>query len=134
MSDVQQYLLTVGPDEANASGIAKETAKSMLCPIPNSQADLYSGLESKETTLIEVVRSLGEYINEEDATVRAKTIGYLSEIIGHLSPTFLSRQQIQTLCEFLCARIEDGGAVGGLRKLQRLGRFSKEMAVTTFRA
>ena len=105
-----------------------------LVPIPNSQADLYSGLESKETTLIEVVRSLGEYINEEDATVRAKTIGYLSEIIGHLSPTFLSRQQIQTLCEFLCARIEDGGAVGGLRKLQGLGRFSKEMAVTTFRA
>ncbi|KAK3167111.1 hypothetical protein OEA41_010236 [Lepraria neglecta] len=119
MSDVQQYLLTVGPDKAKASDIAKETAKR---------------LESKETTLIEVVRSLGEYINEEDATVRAKTIGYLSEIIGHLSLTFLSRQQIQTLCEFLCARIEDGGAVGGLRKLQGLGRFSKEMAVTTFRA
>ena len=105
-----------------------------LVPIPNSQADLHQGLESKETTLIEVVRSLGEYINEEDATVRTKTIGYLSEIIGHLSPTFLSRQQIQTLCEFLCARIEDEGAVGGLRKLQGLGRFSKEMAVTTFRA
>ena len=85
-------------------------------------------------TLIEVVQSLGEYINDEDATIRSRTIDYLSQVIGHLTPTFLSRQQIQVLCEFLCNRIEDGGAVGGLRKLASLGRFNKEMAVLTFRA
>jgi DNA repair/transcription protein MET18/MMS19 len=101
---------------------------------PEWKANQHVELESKKTTLIEVVQSLGEYINEEDATIRARTIAYLSEIIGQLSPTFLSRQQTQILCQFLCARIEDGGAVGGLRKLQGLGRFNTELAVTTFRA
>lgn len=92
------------------------------------------GLESKQLTLIEVVQSLGEYINEEDDSIRARAIDYLSQVIGRLSPTFLSRQQIQVLCQFLCDRIEDGGAVGGLRKLQALGRFNKDMAAMTFRA
>ena len=92
------------------------------------------GLESKQLTLIEAVQSLGEYINDEDATIRAGVIDYLSQIIGQLSPTFLSRQQIQVLCTFLCDRIEDGGAIEGLRKLQDLGRFNKDLAVMTFRA
>jgi len=94
----------------------------------------HAGLESKDSSLIEVVRSLGEHINDEDATIRARTIDYLSSIIGQLQPAFLSRQQIQVLCQFLCDRIEDGGAVGGLRKLQGLGRFNKEMVTMTFRA
>ena len=92
------------------------------------------GLESKQLTLIEAVQSLGEYINDEDATIRARVIDYLSQIIGQLSPTFLSRQQIQVLCTFLCDRIEDGGAIEGLRKLQVLERFNKDLAVMTFRA
>ena len=137
MSDVQQYLLAAGPDKTKASIIASETVESMeyISHVhPEWKANQLVELESKKTTLIEVVQSLGEYINDEDATIRARTIAYLSEIIGQLSPTFLSRQQIQILCQFLCARIEDGGAVGGLRKLQGLGRFNTEMAVTTFRA
>ena len=85
-------------------------------------------------TLIDVVQSLGEYINVEDATIRSKAVNFLSHVIGALQPTFLSRQQIQVLCQFLCDRIEDGGAVGGLTKLQELGRFNKEMAIMTLRA
>ena len=37
MSNVQSYLLTVGPDKAKALGIAQDTAKSMLSafyPLP----------------------------------------------------------------------------------------------------
>lgn len=97
---------------------------------PDSDLDL----ESKESTLIDVVQSLGEYINDEDATIRSRAIDYLSQVIGHLSTAFLSRQQIQVLCQFFCDRIEDGGAVGGLRKLAALERFNKEMASLTFRA
>ena len=92
------------------------------------------GLESKQLTLIEVVQSLSDYINDEDATIRARAVDYLSEVIGQLSPTFLSRQQVQVLCQFHCDRIEDGGAIGGLRKLQGLGRFNKDMVAMTFRA
>ena len=85
-------------------------------------------------TLIEAVQSLSDYINDEDATIRARAIDYLSQIIGQLNATFLSRQQIKVLCQFLCDRIEDGGAIGGLRKLQALGRFNKDLVAMTFRA
>jgi len=84
--------------------------------------------------LIEVVQSLGEYVNDEDYSKRSRAIEYLSQVISTLSPTFLSRQQIQVLCQFLCDRIEDGGAVGGLRNLQDMERFNKEMVGMTFRA
>lgn len=98
------------------------------------KADKIAELENKEISLIEVVQSLGEYINDEDSSIRSRAVTYLSHVIGALPNTTLSRQQVQVLCQFLCDRIEDGGAVGGLRKLQSLGRFNKEMAVMTFRA
>ncbi|KAL8791067.1 MAG: hypothetical protein Q9213_000274 [Squamulea squamosa] len=119
MSDIQRYLLKVDEDKDGARKIADETAKSLV---------------SKSQSLIDVVQSLGEYINAEDESIRSKTITYLSHVIGALPNTILSRQQVQVLCQFLCDRIEDGGAVGGLRKLQSLGKFNKEMAVMTFRA
>jgi DNA repair/transcription protein MET18/MMS19 len=84
--------------------------------------------------LIEVVQSLGEYINDEDEKIRARAVSYLVAIISFLPPKFLSRQQAQVLCQFLCDRIEDGGAVDGLGKLQSLDRFTSEMAQTVVRA
>lgn len=119
MSNVQQYMLTVNGDKEKALSVVRDTAR---------------GLESKQLTLIEAVQSLAEYINDEDATIRARAIDYLSQVIGQLSKTFLSRQQIQVLCQFFCDRIEDGGAIEGLRKLQGLERFNNHMAAMTFRA
>ena len=84
--------------------------------------------------MIDIVQSIGEYINDEDATVRSKAVKYLSQVIGMLSPAFLTRQEVQVLCQFLCDRIEDGGAIGGLRKLLGLARFNRDMAAMTFRA
>ena len=128
--------MTVDGDKQAAARIAVASAISIafvpICCAIN--ANSYLELEAKQVTLIEIVQSLGEYINDEDATIRSKAVQYLSLVIGHLSPTFLSRQQIQVLCQFLCDRIEDGGAIGGLSKLQNLGRFNKEMATMTFRA
>ena len=91
-------------------------------------------LESKQVTLIDIVHSLEKYISDEDAAIRSKAVNYLSSVISALSSSFLTRQQVQVLCQFLCDRIEDGGAVGGLAKLQSLGRFNKDMAVMIFRA
>ena len=91
-------------------------------------------LESQQLTLIGLVQSLGEYIIDEDATIRSKAVTFLSQVIGALSPTFLSRQQIQVLCQFLCERIEDGGAVAGLTRLQELERCNKDMVILILRA
>ena len=91
-------------------------------------------LESKDTTLIEVVQSLSEYINDEDLATRSKPVQYLSDILQAVSPPFLARQQGLVLCQFFCDRIDDGGAITGLQRLQTSGRFNRDMAAMTFRA
>ncbi|EXJ56479.1 hypothetical protein A1O7_06823 [Cladophialophora yegresii CBS 114405] len=99
----------------------------------NSRTD-EKELETRETTLIELVQSLGEYINDDDEKIRARAVSYLVAVVAALPPKYLSRQQIQVLCQFLCDRIEDGGAIEGLSKLQSLDRFTAEMAQTVVRA
>ena len=136
MSDVRDYLLTIDKDKAGAEDIAYGTARSKLFTFShNTKLSLPRlELESRQVSLIEVVQSLGEYINDEDATIRAKAVQYLSSVIGAVPSNFLTIQQVQVLCQFLCDRIEDGGAVGGLRKLSSLRRFNREMAKMTIRA
>ncbi|MCJ1288359.1 hypothetical protein MMC26_007714 [Xylographa opegraphella] len=119
MSDVRNYLLTVDRDKGEASVIARGAA---------------SKLESQQLTLLAIVQSLGEYIVDEDAILRSRAVTFLSQVIKALDPTFLSRQQIHVLCQFLCERIEDGGALDGLAKLQELERFTKDMAIMVLRA
>jgi DNA repair/transcription protein MET18/MMS19 len=81
--------------------------------------------------LIEIVQQLGEYINDEDPILRGKAVSFLTSVIKSLPPRYLSRQQIQVLTTFFRDRIEDGGAVAGLDTLQRLDRFTKELAAET---
>ncbi|PTU23935.1 hypothetical protein P175DRAFT_0426907 [Aspergillus ochraceoroseus IBT 24754] len=118
MSALQTFMLVVEHDKPAAREIAERIAQDV---------------ESKKTTLIEIVQSLGAYINDEDPILRGKAVSYLTAVIRALPPKFLSRQQIQVLTTFFCDRIEDGGAVTGLDTLQKLDRFSKDMAqeVTT---
>ncbi|KAE8351996.1 ARM repeat-containing protein [Aspergillus coremiiformis] len=113
MSALQTFLLVVDHDKQEAKQIAEQIAQDV---------------EAKKTTLIEVVQSLGEYINDEDPILRGKAVSYLTAVIKALPPKFLSRQQIQVLNSFFCDRIEDGGAVAGLDTLQKLDRFNKELA------
>lgn len=95
---------------------------------------LCEDVETRKTTLIEVVQSLGEYINDEDPILRGKAVSYLTAVIKALSSKYLSRQQIQVLTTFFCDRIEDGGAVAGLETLQKLDRFHRELAEEVARA
>lgn len=103
-----------------------------LCP----RLSLLTGtaLETKRLNLIQVVESVGEYINHEDATVRSKAVRYLSASFAALPKDFLSRQQLMVLTEFFCARMQDGGCLGALVHLQSLKRFNSEMAVITVKA
>lgn len=91
-------------------------------------------MESKKTTLIEIVQQLGEYLNDDDPILRGKAVSFLTSVIKALPPKFLSRQQIVVLTTFFCDRIEDGGAIAGLDTLQGLDRFTKEMATETAKA
>ncbi|RLM00708.1 hypothetical protein CFD26_107373 [Aspergillus turcosus] len=113
MSALQTFMLVVDHDKAEAKQIAERVAQDV---------------ENKSTTLIEVVKSLGEYINDEDPILRGKAVSYLTAVIRALPPKYLSRQQIQVLTTFFCDRIEDGGAVAGLDTLQKLDRFNNALA------
>ncbi|KAJ5765709.1 hypothetical protein N7520_005268 [Penicillium odoratum] len=119
MSALQTFMLVVDNDKDEAKSIADSVAQD---------------LENKKTTLIDIVRQLGEYINDEDPILRGKAISFLTAVIKALPPRFLSRQQIQVLTTFFGDRIEDGGAVAGLERLQGLERFNKELAIETAQA
>ncbi|KAK2873494.1 hypothetical protein FQN49_002310 [Arthroderma sp. PD_2] len=119
MAELQDFMLEVENNREEAFRIAGIVA---------------SKLESKQTTLIEIVKSLGEYINDEDPSIRGKAVSYLTAVIKALPEKFLTRQQIQVLTAFYCARIEDGGAITGLRTLQAMDRFEKNMGQDAFRA
>ncbi|KAF7714366.1 Uncharacterized protein PECH_001931 [Penicillium ucsense] len=119
MSALQTFMLVVEHDKDEAKSIANGVAKD---------------LESKKTTLIGIVQQLGEYINDEDPILRGKAVSFLTAVIKALPPKFLSRQQIQVLTSFFCDRIEDGGAVAGLDTLQRLDRFTNELAAEVAQA
>jgi DNA repair/transcription protein MET18/MMS19 len=135
MPDAQEYVHTFDVDKAGALQIAQRTASSRgscSCDLPIMLTE--PGLELKETNLINVIESIGDYVKDEDATIRSKALHYLSQVLASLPANFLSRQQIQVICEYLCERIEDGGAVLGLKTLQGLPRFNDEMTISTTRA
>lgn len=134
-SDARNYVLAVESNKQEAAQIAQSVAQSELINCIRL-AKLLTGqeLESRQVTLIELVQSLGEYINDEDEKIRARALAYLVAVISFLPPKFLSRQQIQVLVQFLCDRIEDGGAIDGLSRLQSLDRFTTELAQTVVRA
>lgn len=135
-SDAREYLLCVENNKAEAHSIAERTSKSASKFLfrGHPPADPLLELQGREITLLDVVQSLGEYINDDDSRIRGRAVSYLTAILSILPPKFLSRQQIDVLCQFFSDRIEDGGAIEGLRKLQSLDRFTREMAQTVVRA
>jgi DNA repair/transcription protein MET18/MMS19 len=137
MSKVRDYLLAVDNDKARALSIAHATAQGTNpSQIAKHFVEIMSlaELQNRQTTLLDVVQSLSEYINDENEKVRSKAVSYLTAVLSGLPQNHLTRQQIQVLCQFFCDRIEDGGAIEGLSRLQGLGRFNNDMAQAVVRA
>jgi DNA repair/transcription protein MET18/MMS19 len=134
MSHARDYLLAVDNDKVGAQSIAQVTAKgtNLSCSVKHFAE--FAELQDRRTTLIDVVRSLGEHINDEDEKIRSKAISYLAAVLSSLPHNYLTWQQIQVLCQFFCDRIEDGGANEALSKLQSLERFNNDMAQIVVRA
>ena len=136
MSSARDYVLAVENDKAAAQSIAHAAAQGTnpACSANTLLRLSFAELQKRQTTLIDVVQSLGDYINDEDEKVRSRAISYLTAILSGLPQNYLTRQQIQVLCQFFCERIEDGGAIEGLSNLQSLERFNSDMAQTVVRA
>lgn len=137
MADLNEFMLLAETDRNAALGVAGQSAKRMDTSshcnlrIANSSP---TGLVAKDTTLTDLVQTLGPYISDEDAIVRGKAVSFLTAVIKELPETFLSRQQVHVLTEFFCSRLQDGGSITGLDRLQSLPGFNDEMAASVARA
>jgi len=58
MSDIQLYLFEIDKDKQEASRLAAQTVTK---------------LQTKQLKLVELIESLGEYLNNEDASIRSKS-------------------------------------------------------------
>ncbi|KAF8435281.1 RNAPII transcription regulator C-terminal-domain-containing protein [Terfezia claveryi] len=117
MADVNLYLHNVDKNLEEASRIATDAAKR---------------IESKQLKLLDVIQSMGEYMTDDDATVRAKSIGFLSAILAALDSKALVRQQVSVITHFLIDRLEDETGLKevakGLIALLEMQRFGPEDA------
>ncbi|KAI9808999.1 MAG: hypothetical protein M1825_002288 [Sarcosagium campestre] len=118
MSDVQRYLMLVDNDKLKATEVAQGTAHR---------------IQTQELKLLDVVQSLGEYLTDDDATIRARSVAYFAAVLGALDPKYLSKQQISVTVQFFCDRIQDATglreAAEGLAAVQSSFRFSSEHAI-----
>ncbi|KAK3670564.1 hypothetical protein LTR78_009532 [Recurvomyces mirabilis] len=117
MSDIQLYLLEADKNAAEAKQIAAHSA---------------SKLQDKSLKLIDLVTSLEPYLNnKEDGDQRAKSIGYVADLLSALPPKVLSLQERHLLCDFLLGRLEGdvegvGATARALIALETLGKWDSE--------
>lgn len=117
MSDIQLYLLEVDKSKAEAQSIAQQSATK---------------LERKELKLIDLITSLEEYINKkDDATIRAKSVGYLADTLENVAPRVLSGQERRLLADFILGRLEGdvegiGASARALMALEERGKWDTE--------
>ncbi|KAI7343964.1 MMS19 nucleotide excision repair protein-like protein [Hortaea werneckii] len=126
MSDIQLYLLEADKNKPEAQSIAAQSAQK---------------LESKGLKLIDLITSLEPYINDKtDGNLRAKSVGYLADVLSAVPPKVLSGQERRLLGDFILGRIEGdtegiGASARALLSLEGLGKWDAETAqkvLTTF--
>ena len=119
MSDIQLYLLEAEKDKQEARKIAVQSALK---------------LQSQRLKLIDLVTSLGEYINnKEDGQLRSRTAAYLADVLENTPTQVLSGQERKLLRDFVLARVESdsegiGSAARSLIALEGLGKWDEETA------
>ncbi|GME25419.1 DNA repair transcription protein [Neofusicoccum parvum] len=120
MSDIQLYLFEFARNKDEAARIALQSAER---------------LESKKLKLLELIESLGEYLNSDDGPTRAKAMAYLADVLSATPPKVFTRQHRNLLCDFILSRIADdtegiGSSAKALLALEERGAWEKERAAT----
>lgn len=111
--DARDYVLAFENDKPEAARVAARTAQK---------------LQNGTVQLVDVIKALGEYLNDTDTKIRDRATHYLSAILSNTPPNLIKRHDLPFLNTFLCARIEDGGAIDGLSRLQTFDRYTGDMA------
>lgn len=116
MSDVQLYLVEVVKDKDEARRIAGQSA---------------SKLANGDLKLVALIESIGEYLNNDEAQYRVKTLAYLADVLEQVPPKVLSGQQRNLLCGFVLSRAQDdtdgtGLCARALMALEERGKWDQE--------
>ncbi|KDQ18893.1 hypothetical protein BOTBODRAFT_28377 [Botryobasidium botryosum FD-172 SS1] len=90
----------------------------------NELADIISGIASGEVTLLNLIKSLGEYLTATEEDIRAKGVGLLSDVLSRCPREKVTRQHVNVLVAFYIAKLEDTDTViPSLRGLLPLASF-----------
>ncbi|KAJ3721001.1 ARM repeat-containing protein [Lentinula raphanica] len=94
--------------------------------------EIVSEISNGSTSLLNVVKALGEYLTSEEETSRTKGVELLSVVLGRCPPERLNRQAARVLTSFYCSKLEDSEtvvpALKGLVNLTKLPSSTSEDA------
>ncbi|KAI1791817.1 ARM repeat-containing protein [Ganoderma leucocontextum] len=100
--------------------------------------DTVSEIAQGNATLLNVVKSLGEFLTSEEDDLRTKGVEFLSLVLARCPPEKLNRQSVRTLVAFYCGKLEDTEtiipALKGLNTLTKLPLFASSDAVEVAKA
>ncbi|KAJ3917813.1 ARM repeat-containing protein [Lentinula edodes] len=68
-------------------------------------------ISNGSTSLLNVVKALGEYLTSEEDALRTKGVEFLSAVLGRCPPEKLNRQAARVLTSFYCSKLEDSETV-----------------------
>ncbi|OSX64436.1 hypothetical protein POSPLADRAFT_1065586 [Postia placenta MAD-698-R-SB12] len=97
-----------------------------------------SEIANGSTSLLDLVKALGEYLTAEEDDLRSKGVDFLSLVIGKCPPEKFSRQSVRVLVTFYCGKLEDTEtiipALRGLVPLMSLSPVTSADAVEVTKA
>ncbi|KAJ4473637.1 ARM repeat-containing protein, partial [Lentinula aciculospora] len=87
-------------------------------------------ISNGSTSLLNVVKALGEYLTSEEDALRTKGVEFLSAVLSRCPPEKLNRQAARVLTSFYCSKLEDSEtvvpALKGLASLTKLPSSTSE--------
>ncbi|KAG8684679.1 hypothetical protein FRC09_015238, partial [Ceratobasidium sp. 395] len=97
--------------------------------------ELVNNVNSQTITLLHVVKSLGEYLTNDEGSIREKGVKLLSSILAQCQPDKITKQSTRVLVTFYREKLQDAAtiipALDGLLTLSSLSTFGETEAVDT---
>ncbi|KAG8771304.1 hypothetical protein FRC12_003699 [Ceratobasidium sp. 428] len=97
--------------------------------------ELVDNVNSQTITLLHVVKSLGEYLTNDEGGIREKGVKLLSSILAQCQPEKITKQSMRVLVIFYREKLQDAAtiipALDGLHTLSSLSTFGETEAVDT---
>lgn len=110
---IADYLRTTSDDDSRKENVLE------ICQL----------ISLRKLTLVDFVSALGEYLTEDDSTIRSRSMQLLQRVIGGIPLDALSGQHISVINQFFCNRLSDAASLGesltALISISKMSRFAE---------